>query len=195
VLQDLEQQAAGRLARAKSLHDRGQHAEAAETLTELLRSYAGTQAAADGASLLTSLAARPELRDQQRMRRARELLAQARDDYRTQKYLGCLERCEVLSTGYADLPEGAEADQLANEIKDNPEVLARACDSLHSRMGVMYLTLAESWVKKGQPQQAQLCLEKVLQTAPGTRQAEQAQVRLAQLQGNSPTQQADYKKP
>jgi thioredoxin-related protein len=194
VLQDMEQQAAGRLARAKGLHDRGQSAEAAETLTELLHSFAGTQAAADGSALLSKLAVRPELRDQQRTRRARELLAQARDDYRTQQYLGCLERCEVLTTSYADLPEGAEAQQLAGEIKDNPEFLARACDSLNLRMGAMYLTLAESWLKKGQPQQAQVCLEKVLQTAPGSRQAELAQVQLARLQGTGTTQQAEYKK-
>ena len=51
VLQDLEQQAAGRLARAKALHDRGQSTEAAEALTDLLRNYAGTQAAVDGGSL------------------------------------------------------------------------------------------------------------------------------------------------
>ena len=37
-------------------------------------------------------------------------------------------------------------------------------------------------------------LEKVLQTAPGSRHAELAQVRLAQLQGTAATQQAEYKK-
>jgi thioredoxin-like negative regulator of GroEL len=194
VLQDLEQQAAGRLARAKALHDRGQSTEAAEVLTDLLRNYTGTQAAVDGGGLLTTLAARPEMRDQQRQRRARELLAQARDDYRTQQYLGCLERCEMLTSAYSDLPEGTEAQQLATEIKDNPDLMNRACDSLNARMGAMYLTLAETWVKKGQPAQAQLCLERVLQTAPGSRQAELAQVRLAQLQGTAATQQAEYNK-
>src|SRR5206468_10945865 len=62
VLQDLEQQAAGRLTRAKQLHDRGQSVEAADALADLLKSYAGTQAATDGAMLLSSLGARPELR-------------------------------------------------------------------------------------------------------------------------------------
>jgi thioredoxin-related protein len=193
VLQDLEQQAAGRLARAKTLHDRGQSAEAADALADLLKSFAGTQAAADGSALLSSLAARPELRDQQRSRRARELLAQAKDDYRTQQYLGCLERCELLTTGYADLPEGVEAQQLAGEIKDNPDLLSRACESLNQRMGVMCLTLAESWAKKGQPQQAQVYLEKALQVAPGTRQAQVAQTKLAQLRGET-AHQTEYQK-
>jgi tetratricopeptide (TPR) repeat protein len=195
VLHDLEQQAVGRLTRAKSLHDRGQSTEAAEAVTELIRSYAGTQAAADGAALLTTLAVKPDMIQQQRVRRARELLAQARDDYRTQQYLGCLERCETLSTGYADLAEGAEAQQLAREIRDNPELLSRACENLNQRMGMMYLTLAESWIKKGDARQAQICLEKVLQAAPGSRHAEAAQLQLARLQGNSPTRQAEYKKP
>jgi thioredoxin-like negative regulator of GroEL len=194
VLRDLEQQAASRLVRAKALHDRGQSTDAAETLTDLLKNYAGTQAASDGGALLTTLASRPEMRDQQRTRRARELLAQARDDFRTQQYLGCLERCETLTSAYSDLPEGVEALQLAAEVKENPDLMGRACESLNARMGALYLTLAETWVKKGQPAQAQACLEKVLQSAPGSRHAELAQVRLAQLQGTAATQQAEYKK-
>jgi thioredoxin-like negative regulator of GroEL len=194
VLQDLEQQAAGRLARAKSLQDRGQSTEAAEALTDLLRNYIGTQAANDGGALLATLATKPEMRDQQRVRRARELLAQARDEYRSQQYLDCLERCETLTQSYSDLSEGNEAQQLATEIRENPDLMIRACDSLNTRTGAMYLTLAETWVKKGKPDQAQLCLERVLQTAPGSRHAELAQVRLAQLQGTAATQQAEYKK-
>lgn len=194
VLADIELQAAARLAKAKLLHDRGQSAEAAEGLADLLKTFAGTQAAADGSAMLATIAAKPEMQGQQRGRRARELLAQARDDYRTQQYLGCLERCELLATTYAETPEAAEAVQLATEVKENPEHLARACDTLNLRMGAMYLTLAESWMKKGQPQQAQLCLERVQQLAPGTRQAELATVRLAKLSGVT-TQQAEYKKP
>jgi len=193
VLADLEQQAAGRLARAKALHDRGQSTEAAEVLTDLLRNYTGTQAANDGGALLTTLAARPEMRDQQRHQRARELLAQARDEFRAQQYVGCLERCEILTSAYSDLEEGNEAQQLAAQIKDKPDFLGRAAETLNARTGAMYLTLAETWVKKGQPAQAQLCLERVLQAAPGSRQAELAQARLAQLQ-TAATQQAEYKK-
>jgi thioredoxin-like negative regulator of GroEL len=194
VLADLEQQAAGRLARAKSLYDRGQSTEAAEALTDLLRNYTGTQAAIDGGTLLTRLAASPEMRDQQRRSRARELLAQARDDFRAQQYVGCLERCETLTSAYSDLEEGAEARQLAAEIKENPDLLGRAAETLTARTGAMYLTLAETWVKKGQPAQAQVCLEKVVQAAPGSRHAELAQARLAQLQSAQATQQTEYKK-
>ena len=71
----------------------------------------------------------------------------------------------------SDLPEGAEGLQLATEVKDNPDLMGRACDSLNARTAAMYLTLAETWVKRGQPA-GQACLEKVLQSAhgqPGTR--------------------------
>src|SRR5262249_46537370 len=129
-LKDLEQQAAGQLARAKQLDDKGQTTEAMSSLSELLRYFAGTQAAIEGSQMLTALAAKPEVKTQVRQRRAGELLAQAREDYRTEQYLCCLERCEILGASYADLPEGSEALQLAALIKNNPEWLQQACESL-----------------------------------------------------------------
>jgi thioredoxin-like negative regulator of GroEL len=194
LLNDLEQQAAGRLARAKQLEDKGQTTEALDILTELLRSYAGTQAASEGGQMLTVLAEKPDIKSHQRTRRARELLAQAREDYRTQQYLWCMDRCEVLASTYSDLPESAEAVQLLVEIKNNPEWLRQACESLSERLGMLYLSLAETYLKKGQPQQAAFYLERILQGFPGTRQAEMAQTRLAQLQGQ-PTRPANFKKP
>jgi thioredoxin-like negative regulator of GroEL len=193
LLADLEQLAAGRLARAKQMDEKGQTSEAINSVSELIRSFAGTQAATEGSALLTTLAAKPEIKTQIRGRRARELLAQAREDYRTQQFLCCLDRCEVLVASYGDLPEGTEAGQLAAEVKNNPEWLQQACDSLSERLGGLYLSLAESWLKKGQPQQAALYLERLVRTFPGTRQAEAAQVRLAAIQGR-PTVQTEFKK-
>jgi thioredoxin-related protein len=193
LLQDLEQQAAGRLARAKQLVDKGQSEEAMQTVTQLIRTFAGTQAAKDGGQMLTSLSSTQDVKSTQRSKRAREVLAQAREDYRTQQYLSCLNRCEMLLTSFPDLPEGNEAMQLAAEIKGNPEWMRQACDSLSDQLGVLYLSLAETWLKKGQPEQAVLCLERVVQTLPGTRQAEAAQTRLAQIQGQ-PTQPVTFKK-
>jgi thioredoxin-related protein len=129
-----------------------------------------------------------------RTQRARELLAQAREDHRAQQYLCCLERCATLANGYGDLAEAAEALQLAAEIKNNPDWLQRACQSLSDQLGELYLSLADNWLRRGQPQQAALCLERVLQTLPGTRHAEVAQLRLAQIQGQ-PTQRESLRKP
>ena len=51
----------------------------------------------------------------------------------------------------------------------------------------------QAWLKKGQPQQAVLCLEKVVQTLPGTRMSEVAQLCLSQIQGQ-PNRPVDYKR-
>jgi thioredoxin-related protein/outer membrane protein assembly factor BamD (BamD/ComL family) len=193
LLNELDQQAATRLARAKQYEDKGQTTEAMETLTELVRAYAGTQAATEGGELLTKIADKPEIKARQRTRRARDLLAQAKEDFRTHQYLRTLEHCETLVTNYPDLPEGAEAVQLASDIRSNPEWMKQACDSLSDRLGLLYLSLAETWIKKGQPKEAVICYERVIQTFPGTRQADTAQQRLAQLQGQ-PTRQANFKK-
>jgi hypothetical protein len=52
---------------------------------------------------------------------------------------------------------------------------------------------AKSVLLKGQPQQAIQCLQRLVQSLPGSRHAEIAQVRLASLQGR-PTVQAEFKK-
>jgi thioredoxin-related protein len=194
LLGQIEKQAAGRLARAKQLTDKGQTPEAIAALTEIVRLYAGTHEATDAGNMLTQLAKSPEVGEKQRNQRARELLAQAKEDYRTKSYLCCLDRCEMLSASYGDLAEGVEAMQLATEIKANPDWMQSACDSLTERLSSMYLALAETWLTKGQPQQARSCLERVIRTFPGSRQAEVAQIRLSQLQGQPATRPVEFQK-
>jgi thioredoxin-related protein len=193
VLADLEQQGADCLQRAQALNDKGQVAEAAAALSELVRLYAGTQSAAEGGRLLTSLSTGSEIRVRIRTQRARELLAQAKEDYRTEQYLWCLERCEVLASTYSDLPEAAEAAQLSQEIKNNPQWLQKACETMTARLCNFYLLMAETWVRKGQPQQAADYLKRVIRSFPGTSQAETAQARLAALNGRQ-TLQATFSK-
>ncbi len=79
------------------------------------------------------------------------------------------------------------------EIKSNPEFLKSACNQLGDRLAVMTLALAESLLKKGQPQEAIFYLEKVMQTYPDSRHAEAAQTRLAAIRG-LPARSTDYKK-
>lgn len=129
----------------------------------------------------------------QRTVRARELLAQAREEHRLRQYAGCLEKCELVASGYADLPEGKEAARLAREIKSNPEALAKACEHLNERLSQMYLTLADSWIKRGDSDQAVACLERVQRDFAGTAHAQMAQTKLRELQGR-PAIQTDFKK-
>jgi TolA-binding protein len=182
VLQQLEQQAASELASAKQMLDKGKTAEASTVLTKLVKDYAGTQAAPEAAGMLTSLAKSSELRGAQRIARAKELLVQAKDDYRTEQWLCCLDRCDVLMNTFADLPEAREATVIASTIRANPDWMQKSCDSMTSRLAEMYMSLAETWLQKGQPQQAMICLERVVLTFPGSRQAEAARVRMTQIQ-------------
>jgi len=182
------------LAQAKQQVDKGQTEEALARISELVRAYAGTKAATEGGQMLSTLTGGPDIKDQQRSKRAHDLLAQAREDYRTQRYLACMDRCEDLTARYADLPEAVDAMRLAAQIKNNPERMRQVCETLSDRLGSLYLSLAETLLKEGQPQQALVYLERVVQAFPGSRQAEAAQVRLAQVQGQ-PTQAVDFKKP
>jgi thioredoxin-like negative regulator of GroEL len=200
LLTDLDQQAATRLSQAKQLSDRSQTAEAIDTLTELLRVFKGTRAAGEASQMLASLRnTKKETEADQRLRRARDLLAQARKDYDTGQYLWCLDRCEVLAANYAELPEGEQARLIISELKNNPSWMQTACENETDRLGTLYLSLAEIWLKKGQSQQATQCLERVVKTFPGSRHAELARLRLAQIQGRPTTeetltQQTNFKK-
>lgn len=187
ILGDVEKLAAGRLARAKALEERGFTQEAVDTLADAVKTYAGTQAAADAASLMTGLAARPEIQNKLRLRSARDLLAAAREDFRTSKFYDCLNRCEQIAMTFAELPEAKEAASLATDIRGNPERLAIACEQLNQRTAAMYLTLAESWTKKGQPAEAIACYEKVTRLCPNSRQGDIASAELVKLRATSGT--------
>jgi tetratricopeptide (TPR) repeat protein len=195
ALAELEQQATGRLSEGRHLVDRGQPEQAVKVVGELCKLYKGTAAAREGEQfLLTILRKNTETNEGLRQRQARELLVRAKEDYKSQQFLCCLDRCEVLATEYAEMPEAREAMQLASEIKSNPEWTKQAADQLSERLGLLYLSLAETWLRKGQPQQAIFYLERVTQTFPNTRQAELATSRLAQIKGPPTTTPVDYKK-
>src|SRR5262249_5707758 len=154
-------------------------------LDQLTKIYPGTLAARRGTQLRAQLVSKASAAaDDERKRQAAELLRQAREDYRNRHYLCALDRCQDISNRFADLPEATAADQLAAEIKDNPEWTKKASEQLGERLCLLYLSLADTWLKKGQPQQAIYYLERVTKLFPGTRHAELAQVRLARLRGS-----------
>jgi thioredoxin-like negative regulator of GroEL len=186
MLQEIEEKAAQRLAIAKQMRDKGRTGEAIEALTETMRLFPGLETTKTVAATLASMVRVPEVQGQQRNKRARELLTQARDFYESKDYIPCLDRCEMLTTGYGDLPEGQEANKLAIEIKSNPEWLQGACDTMGDRLGSLYLALADSLLKRGDPQRAEFYLQRVIQGFPGSRHAESAQIRLTQLQNLAP---------
>lgn len=194
VLQEIEQQATGRLVRVKQLQDKGSHTEALDLLTELLSRYAGTQSAADGAKMLTALAERPENRNNHRTRRAQDLLAQAREAYKSEKYHETMDLCEILETTYVDLKEGKQGQELATQIRSSPEKLAKACENLNERLATMYSTLGETWLKKGERELAANFYEKAVRAAPASLIARDSQLKLAQLSNKPPAIPVNFNK-
>jgi len=65
--------------------------------------------------------------------------------------------------------------------RDDPERLQQACTALEGSLAETYLELAESWLRRGQLQNAAAALRKVLQVCPESRQAQFAQDRLRQM--------------
>ena len=191
LLQKIEKRAEIQMSRAKELQDKGQAAEALESLTEMLRQFPGLQASKDASEMIGKLAqSNTQLKVDQRNKRVRELLTQANDFYKSKDYIPCLDRCEIILANYGDLPEGQQAFSLAADIKNNPEWLQNAADVMTDRLGGIYLALADSYLKRGEVRKAQFYLQRVVQAFPGSRLAESAQVRLTQLQATTPTLQS-----
>ena len=181
ILGEVERLAAGKLAQAQQLERQGRTQDATDALAEAVRVYAGTQAAADAATALAGLTDRPEELQKRRLRVSRDMLALARDDFRAGRLYDCIQKCEQITTGYAELPEAKAATALLTDIKGNPERLAKACDQMNDRTAAMYMALADSWAAKGQANEAAACLKKVMALCPNTRHADTAQAALTKL--------------
>jgi tetratricopeptide (TPR) repeat protein len=194
VLDDIERLATGKLVRAKDLEQRGYTQEAIDMLAEAVKTYAGTQAAADAATMMTGMAAKPEIQEKLRLRTARDLLAVAKEDYRAGRYYDCLLKCEQLML-FSDVPEGKEGAALAADIKGNPERLAIVCEQMNQRTASMYTMLAESWLAKGQINDAIACYEKVTRLCPNNRTGDIALAQLAKLKANGGATPINLSKP
>ncbi len=194
LLEEIEQQARTQLARARRLEDEGKHLQAMDSLSSVMQNFAGTQAADEAASALTALADKAEVHNQQRQQRAAELLAQVKGDLRTHQFYTCFDRCILLAHNYGDLPEGVEGAKLLEQMKGSPDWMKAACTALSERLGEMHLALAESHLQKGERQQATQCLEQIATTWPGSRHAELARTRLAQIQGRTTAQPVNLQK-
>ena len=187
LLQDFEKQATERIAKAKKNLEQGNTSESIQLFREVSRQYEGTNGAKESTQILANLANRQPNSEPFLISNnlAKEVLSLIRQDYKSSNFLSCLDRYEYMTATFTEAMETQEAGIIIAEIKSNPEWMKTACEQMGDKLANLYLSLADSWTKKGQPQQAIYYLEKTLQTFPGTKYAESAQVRLAQLMGPS----------
>ena len=181
MLTTLETAADDKLNRAKRLEEAGDASASVTQLTEIVRGYAGTAAAAEAATLLVaphqgSWTAR--LAD----KRVKDLLASAKEDYQAKRYAICLEKCHLVSGQHPGTPEAAQAKALTDSIQNEPELMLAVCEQMNDRTSGLYLALAETWIAKGDYKKAQVCFERVLRLNPGSKTADVAQLRLTNLQ-------------
>ena len=78
------------------------------------------------------------------------------------------------------LPRGRTLADVA-PIRDDPERLQQTCTALEDSLAQIYMELAESWLRKGQPQNAAAALKKILQICPDRHPAQLARDRLRQI--------------
>jgi thioredoxin-related protein len=187
LLQDFEKQATERIAKAKKNLEQGNTSESIHLFREVSRQYEGTNRAKESNQILASLANRQPNAEPLLISNnlAKEVLFLIKQDCKNANYLSCLDRYDYMTATFAEAMETQEAGIIISEIKSNPEWMKAACEQMGEKLANLYLSLADSWTKKGQPQQAIYYLEKTIQTFPGTKYAESAQVRLAQLLGPS----------
>lgn len=189
LLRKIERLADERLARAKDMMEKGQKGEALEAFADIIRIFAGLPVSRSASDMMVSYGkTMPQELSNQRNKRARDLLLQAQEFYKTKDYVPCLDRCGLILKEFGDLPEGTQAHVLAGEIKNNQEWLQSAADAMTDHLGGLWLALADSDLKHGEVRRAQQYLQRVITAFPGSRMAESAQIRLNQLQGTVPAQ-------
>src|SRR4029078_382821 len=102
------------------------------------------------------------------------------------QYSDALEFCEILETTYKDLAEGQRGAEVAGEIRSSPERWAGASEKLNERLASMYTTLGDTWLKKGEREQAAACFEKAVRAAPASLVAPDAPAYLTNLSETHP---------
>lgn len=107
-------------------------------------------------------------------RPARDPLAAAREAFKAKRYADVLDACDRLA-------ESPEAEALAAQVTGDADKLAAAIEQRNERTAALYLTLADTLEKKGQPKEARSALEKAAKLCPGGKSGEQARAKLAAL--------------
>ena len=116
--------------------------------------------------------------DSERVQRAQNLLDQARHDLEAGLSLSCMERCGVLNSEYADLPQSAEAKKMLEQLAADSDAIGRTRSRLDKILADAYVKRAEDLRTRGDVASALACLEQACQICP---ESSEARAALAQL--------------
>jgi len=117
---------------------------------------------------------------------AKTLMDQMEEERKQGHFAGLMEISERLLAQFPESEEAKKARDEVQAIRSDPDKLRVVAEQAAEKLAGLYLNLAEAWIGKGKPQQGVFYLEKVLVTFPGSRYADAAQARLAQVQGPPP---------
>lgn len=176
LLDSAEKTGAERLAAANRLVAHGRVDDAARTLNELAKAFAGTETARKAESQLIAMGVDRTDRIAIGLR-ATQLLTAARDLAKAGAYSEALDVAELLDT----TAEAKAAAALVAEIKSDANKLATAARQANEKAATLQMALADSHTALGRTDDAARCLELAIQLAPKSSRAEQAEIRLAKL--------------
>lgn len=118
---------------------------------------------------------------------ATELLSEAQDDYRQQRFLSCLDRCQQIVTSHPQSNEANQARGLMAQIRGDNAVSEQISARLANHLGEIYLTQAETAMKANKPTEASSLLERVLVLAPTSVMAQIARGHLERMRQPAPS--------
>jgi thioredoxin-related protein len=169
MMSEIELLAAKRLVEIKNLPAQDELA-----LRDLAKKFQGTKSADQAQNMLVTIEKSNNFLNVV----ARNLLAQAREHAERKEWHDSLQICEKIRTEFGQTAEAKLASQLAEELTADPNKIITEIEKQNEKTASMYLALAESWTKKGNLREANICYEQVLKIMPGTKYATLAQGRL-----------------
>ncbi len=162
--------------------DQGNLTEAFDLLNRVARYFEGTEAGSLAKTKLDELAKDPEtaekLRQARRRKEAEELLASAQQSEQNGDFVKAYGYCKRLSDDYADLPEGAQAQEKVSAWEADAQFMANITTLQAQGETVKLMTLGDNFFVNKVYSQAIQYYQKVVDTYPDSPAAQQAQAKL-----------------
>lgn len=175
-IKEIEAMASSKLAETKSAAEKRQFGDVAKNLKELQDVFAGTQASREAQELENTLANSKDAKQGLREAAAKQMLDQAVEDLKAQRYALALDRFKSVERQFADAPKVAdEAKWNLDQMHRDLTIMRKARDEVAAGQAKIWLSKARSWKSNLRSKKAAEFYQMVIDTFPGTTFAEQAE--------------------